>query len=154
MSETIEPPVKIEVPPIMVRRAFQPDITEMEPWLMPRLQTIYPDAPRIVLRSALVNGAISNEQWIGRTDNALIAVRSVPENLTGTPFAKVWFALSRRPEEDQEEIAELHWAVTRWMKMADIKQMILSPHTDCHTTYITKRIGGQITKATVRAWNE
>lgn len=138
--------------PITVRRAFQPDITEFEPWLMPRLQEIYPGQSVIALRSALVNACVSNEQWVARTDNALIAARCVQENLTGTPFARIWFALSRYPNEEMEHIAELHHAVTRWMKMADISRLILSDHCDAHGTYITKRLGGTLAKATYRIW--
>lgn len=154
MSETIEKPPEtfVEVPPIPTRRAFAPDIAEMEPWLLPRLMTIWPDATMIGLRSALVHGCVSNEQWVGRTENAIAAIRSVPENLSGAPYGKVWFALAKHGAEDAEEVAELHWAMLRWMRPAGMTVMILSAHMDCDRSFVRSRIG-KITKHEVFAWH-
>lgn len=152
MSETIEKPEIVEAPPIQVRRAFAPDISEMEPWLLPRLMAIYPGATMIGLRSALMHACVSNEQFVGRTVNAIGAVRSMQEHLSGVPVGKVWFAIAKNGDADAEEIAELHDAFLKWMRPAGMTVLILSPHIDCDRSYIRHRIG-TITKHEIFAWH-
>jgi len=149
------PPAKhlfTEIPPIPTRRAFAPDITQMEEWLFPRLLTIYPNSTFVGLRSALMHASVSNEQFVVRTANAIAAVRAVPENLTGVPYAKVWFALAKHGAEDAEEIAELHKAMVDWMRRSGMEVMLLSPHMDCDRSYVRSRIG-RLTKHEVYAWH-
>jgi hypothetical protein len=144
----------VEVEPIKVWRAFAPDIAEVEGWLIPRLMTLYPDSTYIGLRSRLMLMTVSNEEQVVRTQNAVAAIRSVPENLTGVPYAKVWFALGRSGEGDVEgdEIAELHRVMLTWMRRCGMETMILSDLMDCDRSYIRHRIG-KLTKYEVHAWH-
>jgi hypothetical protein len=145
MSETIQT--------FEVWRAFRPDIDEAEPWLMPKLLKAYPAANIQYLRSALVNGCVSNDQWVGRTRNAMLGLRAVHENFVGPMSARVWFALARHGEEDAEEVAELHVHAAKWAQLGGMCELILSPVLDCDRSYIRARLGGKILARTFHSWS-
>lgn len=135
MSEVIEKPV------IDVRRMTTNDVETDGLWLIPRLRHAYPYATDAAIKAALLAACTSNEQWIGRTENAAAACRSVPELLTGAPFAKSWFGVAKTYDIHGEEIAELFHHMTVWLRRSGMRVLIMPQHMDCDRSYIRSRIG-------------
>ena len=125
---------------IAVRPVGLADIEMMGLWLIPRLQTAYPNASPAMIKSALVQ-AISNQgQWMARGDHVAAMAYLQPGFLGEPAVVQMAFAVGERGEDDQEEVWALFLEVVRWAKRQGVGGIALTKHSDVRRDTMRSRI--------------
>lgn len=131
IRKMIQPVVAHE--PVQIRRVELPDLSEHGPWLIERLQVVYPHATKPMLWSWL-NNILNNNEHLFLYQKNSIALAQVERgfSLQPRPTVRERFVFAQDPANPEHVAqAEAFYAdFIRWAKAMDAEVVVLSELSD------------------------